>query len=126
MTQDIRGFDDLLASASAELRLVCKALRSLITSQHPTFYEIIWPKLRIASYGVGPKKMSQHYAYIAVQPKHINLGFYYGATLNDPETLMVGTGKLLRHIKIRDAAAVSNRALIHLLFEAIKDRQPYA
>jgi hypothetical protein len=31
-------------------------------------------------YGVGPKKMSEHYAYLAVHPRHVNLGCNYGAT----------------------------------------------
>ena len=45
--------------------------------------------------------MTEHFCYIAPQSKHINLGFMYGAELDDPDGLLEGTGKLLRHIKIR-------------------------
>jgi hypothetical protein len=49
---------------------------------------------------------SQHYVYIGVQPRHINLGFYQGSTLEDPEGLLEGAGKSLRHVKLNSLAAV--------------------
>jgi hypothetical protein len=45
--------------------------------------------------------MTEHYAYIGVQKSHVNLGFYYGAILPDPDGLLEGRGKKLRHLKIR-------------------------
>lgn len=47
--------------------------------------------------------MSEQFCYIAIFKNHINLGFYYGAGLDDPVGLMQGTGKSLRHIKITDS-----------------------
>jgi hypothetical protein len=79
-----------------------------------------------ASYGVGPKKMTQHYAYIGVQNSHINLGFYHGATLRDPDGLLEGSGKKLRHVKVRDVAATKTTALAALLRQAIADRSRLA
>jgi hypothetical protein len=115
-------FKDVLAAASPELRPVFEALRSLIGSTHEGFVEVVWPKQRIASFGVGPKKMTQHYAYIAVQPSHLNLGFYHGASLEDPEGLLEGKGKELRHIKVRDLAATQNPAIRGLLCRSIAER----
>ena len=68
-------FDDVLATAKPELRPVCESLRRLIASLHNNFVEVVWRRQRIASFGVGPKKMAEHYAYIAVQRSHVNLGF---------------------------------------------------
>lgn len=118
-------FKDVLAFASPALRPVCEALRSLVNSLHPEFVEIVWPKQRIASFGVGPKKMSQHYAYISVQATHINLGFYHGASLPDPVGLLEGTGKELRHIKIRDSSGAKDVAVANLIRKAIAERKPY-
>src|SRR6185312_15678878 len=92
-------FQDVLKAASPALRPVCESLQNLVISLHAGRVEVVWPKLKIASFGVGPKKMTQHYAYIAVQSSHINLGFYHGASLADPTGLLEGTGKELRHIK---------------------------
>jgi hypothetical protein len=117
------SFDDILALARPDLRPVCSALRKLITAEDSETFELIWPKLRMASFGIGPRKLTQHYAYIAVQADHINLGFYHGTSLQDPDGLLVGSGKALRHIKIRDASFASNPAVRGLLRQAIKDRR---
>ena len=119
-------FKDILGVASPALRPICEALRSLVASHHPEFTEVVWPNLKIASFGVGPKKLTQHYAYIAVQTAHINLGFYHGASLDDPVGLLEGTGKALRHIKFRSLAAVQSPAVAHLLQQAIVERKPHA
>jgi hypothetical protein len=116
-------FEDILVNAQPEIRLVCETLRHLIASLHEGFVEVVWPKQRIASYGVGPKKMTEHYAYIGVQGSHVNLGFYHGASLADPEGLLEGTGKELRHVKLRDVAAAKSGAITALLREAISERK---
>ncbi len=119
-------FQDVLALAKPELRPVCEALRRLVASLHGGFVEVVWPNHGIASYGVGPKKMTQHYAFIGVQNSQINLGFYHGATLRDPDGLLEGSGKKLRHVKVRDVAATKTTALVALLRQAIADRSRLA
>jgi hypothetical protein len=116
-------FDDILATATPELRSVCKALRSLIASSNERFVEVVWPKQKIASFGVGPKKMTEHYAYIGVQPSHVNLGFYHGISLPDPAGLLEGTGKELRHLKLRNVSEVKKPCVVALVREAISERR---
>lgn len=126
-TPATRGtFRDILAAAAPQMRPVCAALRALIAGEHGGYVEIVWPRMGIASFGVGPKKMSEHYAYIAPEGGHVNLGFYHGTALADPMGLLEGTGKKLRHIKIRDACAVANPAVAALLRRAIADRKRHA
>ncbi len=116
-------FADVLCTAGPKLRPLCTALRRLIASLDGDFVEVVWPKQRIASYGIGPKKMTEHYAYIGLQNSYVNLGFYHGASLRDPTGLLEGTGKSLRHVKIRSASDVKNAAVAVLIREAIKDRE---
>jgi hypothetical protein len=118
-------FKDILDIASPALRPICESLRSLVASQHADFVEVVWPNHKIASFGVGPKKLTQHYAYIAVQSLHINLGFYHGSSLADPAGLLEGTGKELRHVKIRDISSAGSVAIASLLRQAIAERRPY-
>ena len=123
-TNETHGtFDDILTIASLSLRPVCQSLRKQIAALHESSVEIVWPKQRIASFGVGPKKMTEHYAYIAVENSHVNLGFYHGTSLPDPSGLLEGTGKNLRHIKIRDVSSSNSPAVIALLRAAIADRK---
>ncbi|MEP7097977.1 MAG: DUF1801 domain-containing protein [Dokdonella sp.] len=116
-------FDDILAIATPQQRPVCESLRQQIASLHSGFVEVVWPKLRIASFGVGPKKMTEHYAYIAVQDSHVNLGFYHGTSLPDPTGLLQGNGKKLRHVKIRDVESSKSSCVTALLRAAIADRR---
>ena len=115
--------DDVLALARPQERPIFEALHALITHLDRAAVERVWPRQKIASYGVGPKKMSQHYAYIAVQPSHINLGFYRGTSLPDPQGLLEGTGQQLRHVKLRNLAATHKPALAALLRAAIDERR---
>ncbi len=116
-------FDELLDSVDLELSPICTALRNAIFSLHQDCVEIIWKNQRIASYGVGPKKMSEHYAYIAPHKQHVNLGFYHGTSVPDPDGLLAGTGKRLRHVKIRSITEASSTPIKKLIAEAIAQRK---
>ena len=123
-SEEARGsFSDVLASAPPGLRPVCSALRRLIAARHPGLVEVVWRRQRIASYGIGPRKMSEHYAYIGVQRSHVNLGFYHGSALADPAGLLEGTGRRLRHVKVRSAAEAASAPLAALLGRAIAARK---
>jgi hypothetical protein len=117
------SFADIVALADDGLRPICLRLRASVVSLHKEACEIVWPKHRIASYGVGPKKMTEHYAYIGVQKSHVNLGFYYGASLPDADGLLEGTGKKLRHVKIRSLDFAGSPAVTALLKAAIAERR---
>ena len=45
--------------------------------------------------------MSEHFCYIAINKNDITLGVIYGSELSGPASLLDGTGKLYRHVKIR-------------------------
>ena len=115
-------FADVLATASATLRPLCEHLRATIHDLHPGCVEVVWPKQRIASFGVGPKKMTEHYCYLQVHAAHVNLGFYRGADLPDRERLLEGTGKALRHVKLVDVQAAKRGPVLELLRAAIAER----
>ena len=116
-------FADVLAAAKPEQRPICQALRRGIAALHREHVEVVWPRQKIASFGVGPRKMTDHYAYIMVAGSHVNVGFYHGAALPDPAGLLEGTGKALRHVKVRTLAEAKAPALRALLRTAIADRQ---
>jgi hypothetical protein len=121
---DFGTFEDALAKAGPEARALAHQLRSLVIEVMPEVVEVPWPKMRMASYGVGPKKKTEHFCYISAQKTDVNLGFYYGAELPDPDGLLQGTGKRLRHVKIREPKDLRNPALRKLLKAASKHRMP--
>lgn len=111
--------DDVLGTIDPALRAVALALRELIISVDPDTHETPRPGDRVLSYGVGPRKMIDGYAYIAPQRDYVNLGFYRGATLPDPDGLLEGTGKGLRHVKVRALAEVARPGLRALVAAAV-------
>ena len=117
------SFDDALADSSDRVQEIARRLRELIVDVSPDVVEVPWPKQRIVGYGVGPKKMSEHFCYIGAHRDHANLGFYYGAELPDPEGLMEGTGKKLRHIKVRDAEGIGQSPLRSYIQLALDERK---
>lgn len=116
-------FEDVIAATSPELQEIARAMRALIAGVMPGVTEVPWAKQKTAGYGVGPKKMSEHFCYIAPQKRYVNLGFFYGAELPDPEGLLEGNGQLLRHIKINSMAELAQPA-VRTLVEAASVHLP--
>jgi hypothetical protein len=116
-------FEEAIAAASQPVQDVARALKKLVTAVDPDVVEVPWPKQGIIGYGVGPRKMSEQYCYIAVQREYANLGFYYGADLPDPKEVLEGSGKKLRHIKIRSVEEVDRPEVRQMVLQALGERQ---
>lgn len=61
------------------------------------------------------------FAYVAQFSRHVNAGFFRGASLSDPAKLLEGTGKFMRHVKIRAEVPVDRAALGALIAGAYQD-----
>lgn len=111
-------FEGLLKTTAPQVAALARQTKTLIQAIMPEVVEVVWPKQKISGYGVGPKKMSEQFCYIALFKERINLGFYYGADLPDPENLLEGSGKTLRHIKISQPTQLEDPALRALMAAA--------
>src|ERR1700732_1749408 len=69
----------------------------------------------VASLGDAP------FAYVNVFTSHVNVGFFHGAALPDPARLLQGTGKFMRHVKLRPGTATNAAALSGLIDTASSD-----
>ena len=61
------------------------------------------------------------FGYVNVFRAHMNVGFYHGADLEDPSALLEGTGKRMRHVKLKPDAATDPAALSKLIDAAYSD-----
>ena len=61
------------------------------------------------------------FGYVNVFISHVNVGFFQGASLPDPARLLQGTGKFMRHVKLRPGTAVNTAALSRLIDTAYSD-----
>lgn len=61
------------------------------------------------------------FGYVNAFKAHVNVGFFRGAELADPSGLLEGTGKFMRHVKLRPESDVDATALLKLINVAYID-----
>ena len=104
---------DWLSNLPPELRAIVKQLRAVAQTQMPDAHEFIYHDAIGNSVSDSPL---DRICYIAPQKKgYVNFGFFFGAGLPDPNKLLIGEGKRLRHVKIWNVAAAKNPALATLI-----------
>jgi len=116
-------FEELMDITEPAMQPIARRLREIVSGVDPDYVEVVRLGDRAATYGVGPKKMSEGYSYILPYTKWVNLGFYKGAVLPDPDKIIEGTGKMLRHVKVRSELDAENPAIRELIKEALAERK---
>jgi hypothetical protein len=61
------------------------------------------------------------FGYVNVFSSHANVGFFHGAALPDPARLLQGTGRFMRHVKLRPETLTDSEALRKLIEAAYED-----
>ncbi len=61
------------------------------------------------------------FAYVNAFKAHVNVGFFRGAEIADPERLLEGTGRFMRHVKLRPDRVIDTAALGRLIDTAYAD-----
>ncbi len=61
------------------------------------------------------------FAYVGAFSAHVNVGFFHGATLDDPAGLLEGAGRRMRHVKLRWGQPTNDAALSDLIAAAYRD-----
>ncbi len=104
--------ESLLAELPPPLRAVTKRLRAFVNEHAPKLVEQVkWGSLCFVGKGVV--------CYTHALEEHVDFGFFQGALLDDPQQLLQGKGKFLRHVKVRKPADVKEKVLVPLLKQAL-------
>lgn len=61
------------------------------------------------------------FAYVGVFQSHVNVGFFHGAALPDSASLLQGTGKSMRHVKLIPGLAIDHSCVEALITSAYRD-----
>jgi len=112
------GFLDAYHRHIAELAL---ALRELILELAPDASESIYQVYTVAIWFGFSGKMKDMFCYIATSADHVNLGFPAGTSLKDPNRVLEGEGKTMRHIKFRSHSDVQ-RTFVPRYIQAAMER----
>lgn len=61
------------------------------------------------------------FGYVNAFSSHVNVGFFRGAEIADPDDLLEGTGRFMRHVKLRPGEKTDAAALTKLIHSAYLD-----
>src|SRR5882757_365784 len=90
---------DFLTDYDRPVADLALALREIILEEAPEASESIYQVYTVAIWFGFSGKMKDMFCYITTHAGHINLGFPRGATLPDPNRVLEGDGKAMRHIQ---------------------------
>lgn len=107
--------DHWLESRPPELRPLVKEWFARLRACGPDVRELLHDGCPVACAGDAA------FAYVNAFSGHVNVGFFFGANLDDPDDLMEGTGKRMRHVKLRPEQQGDPVALERLIEEAYAD-----
>ncbi|MGQ0679855.1 MAG: DUF1801 domain-containing protein [Actinomycetota bacterium] len=130
VTSDSSVFEEMVTGSAPPVPELALAARSLIFDVEPRTIEVVWPRQRTAGYGTGPKKLSEHFCWLAPYSKHLTFGFFYGSELPDPDSILEaarhveGAQHPMRHVKIRTLDDLANPALREMIGVATTHRVP--
>jgi hypothetical protein len=97
---------------NSALQKVVRGLRSLVKAAVPG------TKITVNSWGIPTFEKKDPFCFYMVGKNHVTFGFHYGTSLDDPERLLEGTGKNLRHVKLRAAEDLEKKGLKELVLAA--------
>ena len=102
------SWDALLDLHSPEVTAAARALDALIREELPDVVVEFDPGNRLLAFGRSMKMRDLLFALIP-HAGWVNLQLADGAALPDPDSLIEGTGKRIRHVKVRSAAAAADQ-----------------
>ncbi|MGP4107671.1 DUF1801 domain-containing protein [Virgibacillus sp. L01] len=105
--------DQFIENLNGHTKEIIEKLREVIFQTSPNITEEMkWGKPCYIENGLV--------CYLQTAKNHVNLGFYFGATLKDKDNLLEGTGKKMRHIRVKQLDDIQPQKFSALIKEAIE------
>ena len=111
MAKGSNPVDEFIARMPTEQRDIARTLREIVRNTAPRLTETI--KWGYPCY-VGAGNVCSIIPY----PDHVNLAFFRGTELADPDRLLEGTGKGMRHVKVWSANDIPRQSVAALILAA--------
>jgi len=97
-----------------ELRKVVHGLKNLVRGAVPGTRETV------NAWGIPIFEAKDLFCFYMVGRNHVTFGFHYGTSLEDPGGLLEGTGKNIRHVKLRSLEDLEQKGLKQLVQAAAR------
>ena len=113
------AIDAWLNGRAGELGAIARHWFELMRKCGDEVRELMHDGCPVACLGDAP------FGYVNVFTAHVNVGFFHGASLPDPARLLQGTGRFMRHVKLKPGTPTNSaalRTLIDAAYSHIKSR----
>jgi hypothetical protein len=110
-----RAIDAWMKQHQGELGAIARHWFEVMRKCGDEVREVLHDGCPVACLGDAP------FAYVNVFTAHVNVGFFQGANLPDPARLLEGSGKFMRHVKLRPGTSTNTAALSELIETAYWD-----
>ena len=113
---------EFLAKYTPEIAALAKAALAKMRARLPGAVQLVYDNYNALVVGFGPSERASEAIFsMAVYPRWVNLFFLRGADLADPQKVLKGSGKVVRHVVIKDAAVLDSPAIHELMKVALGD-----
>ena len=117
-----RQLATFIARFDPEIRRLIRASRSALRLAYPTAVELVYDNYNALAIGFcSTPRQSDCLVSVAAYARGVNLYFYYGASLPDPDNRLEGSGRQGRFIRVESAATLREPAVRALLRRAARE-----
>jgi hypothetical protein len=116
-----REYLGFLSAYEPEITALALAVRALVLTEAPDAVELLYDAYNAVSAGYSfTGRPSDAFIHIAAYAGWVNLGFNHGADLDDPDGVLQGSGRQVRHIRIATIADLRKLVVRALVKDAIR------
>ncbi|HUE81728.1 MAG TPA: hypothetical protein VMM84_06385 [Pyrinomonadaceae bacterium] len=111
---------EFMAKYDPAIAKLARAALVRLRERLPGAVELVYDNYNALVIGFSPtERASDAIISLALYPRWVNLFFLEGAYLSDPHKLLKGDGKLVRSVKLGDAATVDKPEIAALIAQAV-------
>ena len=117
--------DEFISKYSPEVQKLARAALAKMRKRLPGAVQLIYDNYNALAIAFGATdRRSDIVLSIALYPRWVSLFFMHGAALPDPQKVLRGSGKTVRHIVLADASDLDAPAVEALIAAAVKRADP--
>lgn len=117
---------ELMRGREEDVIKIALAARKAVLKAAGKCSEIIYETYCISNAFTFTGKQGQGFIHIATYAEHVNMGFDRGTELDDSDSRLAGTGKLIRHIRLKSIADTRDPAVVRLIEQTVEQGRAMA
>ena len=116
--EQLAGF---IARYTPEVGALARAALAKLRARLPGAIELVYDNYNALAIGFSPTERASDVIFsIALYPRWVSLFFFHGVGLPDPQKLLKGSGKTVRHIVLESASDLDKPAIKALMKHALE------